>query len=272
MMAKKRSKSFNIVLMLIVIILVIGICVLLYNIIPRCGNNKCDGNENKCTCSQDCGSCSGKVGSCGENMCEKNECIVKIKNNCCGNDKCEYAESYEEDYNSCPNDCPEPMLFEGIGHIGHGRLLKENVIEFRRSDLNHDGGFYAANVNVPIQFQTKVRGIDMNLRCVNEDTRSLLFNSMEDKNEKYKFYSPEHLDYSVGGYAEIQASENIVLNTGFRTGTKIIEAGKDDEAEFLIQFDFAGVNFPINMECNLGIISEKPAQSIHIPMEVRYRE
>ncbi len=50
--------------------------------------------------------CSGTAGTCEEYTCESGECIVRSIIPCCGNDVCES----KEDYNSCPDDCPEPEV------------------------------------------------------------------------------------------------------------------------------------------------------------------
>lgn len=204
--------------------------------------------------------CSAK--NCFIVQCKDSKCIYSPVTPCCGDGICKN----NEDYKSCPEECPVPMLFEGIGHIGHGKLLDSGEIEFKEKDLKHNG-FYMANINLPIKFQTKTRDITPRLRCVNKETRILLFSSMEDKTTHYEFSISDHLDY---GKAEIQAGENVVLNTGLNRGTKIIEANNGDGAALHIQFDFSRIDSSIILECEASIVAKEPAQSIKIPLSIKY--
>ncbi len=45
----------------------------------KCGNFICDKSENQCTCYKDCGPCEGDVGEYMEELCQSNQCKVKIK-------------------------------------------------------------------------------------------------------------------------------------------------------------------------------------------------
>ena len=95
---------------------------------------------------------------------------------------------------------------------------------------------------------------------------------MEDKTVRAEFRSPNHPVYEISGSAQFQGStlENIVFNTGEIRGTKIIEANNGESAEFVIQFGFTEMASSITLECEAGIVSEEPAQSIIIPLDIKY--
>lgn len=89
--------------------------ILLIYTAPRCGDGRCNGNEDSISCVQDCGTlcgdgvCNGDetpcncVSDCGEcssqEVCKKafcnqeEQCIISIKEPCCGNGKIELGET-----------------------------------------------------------------------------------------------------------------------------------------------------------------------------------
>ncbi|MBW2996449.1 hypothetical protein KY332_04055 [Candidatus Woesearchaeota archaeon] len=68
-----------------------------------CGDGVCDTGEDKCSCASDCGECSGDVEgkTCVELSCVDGSCQELIKENCCGNAKCEKGERTCEDCPAC---------------------------------------------------------------------------------------------------------------------------------------------------------------------------
>lgn len=83
--------------------------------IPSCGDNSCNGNEDSlscvgdcgsvcddevcngeetsCSCVEDCGECASSGKICEESVCEADECVTIVKDNCCGNGVIEEGEN-----------------------------------------------------------------------------------------------------------------------------------------------------------------------------------
>lgn len=87
-----------------------------------CGNGQIDAGETPCTCPQDAGSCTGSsFGTCSEYACIGAECRETIKLGCCGNNICEFKESYS----SCSVDCkPKNIEIEVIGINGESFFVR----------------------------------------------------------------------------------------------------------------------------------------------------
>ncbi|MDO8633705.1 MAG: hypothetical protein Q7K34_00235 [archaeon] len=71
--------------------------------LSKCGDGALDEGETKCTCPADAGACSGtqNYSSCSESACIGTECKSTIMLGCCGNNICEFGESFS----SCAVDC-----------------------------------------------------------------------------------------------------------------------------------------------------------------------
>ena len=104
-----------------------------------CFSVDCD-DENPCTkdnCSDGvCGhvdldwaqECSGSAGTCEKYLCSSGECITQIRDNCCGNGKCEDGEGYLTCLQDCPT-TPKDVLEESIPEIKDYPKLEEVFID-----------------------------------------------------------------------------------------------------------------------------------------------
>jgi len=86
-------------------------------LVPRCGDNICNGDENCKTCS-DCGSC---IPYCGDGVCQDFEACNTCDEDCgecervCGDGKCSYDEP-----TTCPEDCDPSLHSPGVSGGGGG--------------------------------------------------------------------------------------------------------------------------------------------------------
>lgn len=95
-----------------------------------CGDGSCDPelNETKCTCPLDCGQCSGGCGTCKHNMCLDGNCTCAFIDNCCGNEACEFGETFKY----CPQDChPASLDLELISPPQGTVLQRGDTVDIR---------------------------------------------------------------------------------------------------------------------------------------------
>ncbi len=211
-------------------------------IIPCCGNDKCEIGENYKNCVDDCPNCDDNY-KCTEDSFDYNqhECLNKKITPCCDNGKCEPGETYKE----CADDCvktghyKKSEIWGGTIHVTGDITIEEKatltilpgtIIEVAAmSDDQHGGVDHPPDPPFPKdpdRTETQSTGIRINgiLNAIGTENNKIIFTSDSETPTTYDWdglgISHGRLEYAIVEYSRYnnfqESSDVIVANNIFR--------------------------------------------------------